>query len=58
MKKVSDGKITIKEARKQVTDAAIAKRLEQTAGKIKLDNAPKIGDNATNAGIQAMRGAR
>jgi hypothetical protein len=60
MKKVSDGKISIKEARQQVTDAAVEKRAGQTAKTPKktLDITPKIGDNATNAGIQAMKGAK
>ena len=58
MKKVSDGKITIKEARKQVTDAAVDKRMGQMAGKAKqsLDNPSKVGDNDISAGVAALGG--
>ena len=58
MKKVSDGKITIKEARKQVTDAAVDKRMGQMAGKAKqsLDNPSKVADNDISAGVAALGG--
>jgi GNAT superfamily N-acetyltransferase len=58
MKKVSDGKITAKEARKQVTDAAVDKRMGQMAGKAKkaIDNPEQVRDNDITAGVAALGG--